>query len=234
MKIKTEILNHKNIKFIHREGTSDKKTFDEVIVRNVYEKKIFKILKNEHWIDLGGNVGAFALNAISKGATVDIYEPDPLNCKMIEKNLKLNNYNGNIINKAVVSGSQKKMTMYVGNNMQTWRNSLYKNWGNQKFTVECINFQKVIKEDSNVKMDIEGAEMSILEAMEKFPKKMVFEWSFDIDGRIKRYKNVIDKMKKNYPILKYSNQFYNMVDYKLPNYIFPQCDNIYCIKDDKN
>lgn len=234
MKAKTEIFQHKRIKFIHRNGTSDKKTFDEVIVRNVYEKKIFKINKGEHWIDLGGNVGAFALNAISKGATVDIYEPDPLNCKMIEKNLKINNFNANIFNKAVVAGEQKKMTMYVGNNMQTWRNSLYKNWGNQKFTVDCINFEQVIKSDSIVKMDIEGAEMAILEAMKIYPKKMVFEWSFDIDGRIKRYKDVIDKMKKNYSKLKYSKQFYNMVDYKLPNYIFPQCDNIYCIKDEKN
>ena len=32
---------HKNIKFLVREGTSDEKTFEEVIVRNVYEKKDF-------------------------------------------------------------------------------------------------------------------------------------------------------------------------------------------------
>ena len=40
-------------------------------------------------MDCGGNVGAFALLCLSKGAKVDIYEPDPFCCKMIEKNLKL-------------------------------------------------------------------------------------------------------------------------------------------------
>ena len=136
MKIKK--LEHKGLILNARVGTSDEKTFDEVIVRNVYEKRYFKIQHGEHWIDLGGNVGAFALNAISKGATVDIYEPDPFNCKMIEKNLRANNFDANIFQKAVVGNDLKKMTMYVGNNMQVWRNSLYKNWGNQKLDRKSV------------------------------------------------------------------------------------------------
>lgn len=106
MKIKK--LEHKGLILNARVGTSDEKTFDEVIVRNVYEKRYFKIKPGEHWIDLGGNVGAFALNAISKGAVVDIYEPDPFNCKMIEKNLKANNFDANIFQKAVVANDLKK------------------------------------------------------------------------------------------------------------------------------
>ena len=227
MKIKR--LDHKGIRFEARSGTSDEKTFEEVIVRNVYEKKYFKIKAGEHWIDLGGNVGAFTLNAISKGASVDVYEPDPYNCKMIERNLKLNGFEANIIQKAIVSTEQKKMTMYVGNNMQTWRNSLYKNWGNQKFTVDCIHFSEVFTNpDHCVKMDIEGAEMPILESMDLMPKKMVFEWSFDIDSSLSRYRKVIDKFKPLYNNLKHSNQFYNIADESFPNYIFPKCDNIYC------
>lgn len=227
MKIKT--LEHKGILFDAREGTSDEKTFDEVIVRNVYEKRYFKIKEGEHWIDLGGNVGAFTLNAISKGSTVDVYEPDPYNCKMIERNLKLNNFDANIIQKAIVSNSKKRMTMYVGNNMQVWRNSLYKNWGNQKFTIDCINYEEVFKDINDcVKMDIEGAEMPILESMKTMPKKMVFEWSLDIDSSLSRYRNIVDKMLKEYNNVKYSNQFYNFPDEALPNYVFPKCDNIYC------
>jgi len=130
--VKVKELNHNGIIFLAREGFSDEKTFNEVVVRNTYEKSYFKIQKGEHWIDLGGNVGAFSLNALSKGATVDVYEPDPFNCKMIERNLKVNNFDANIIQKAVVSTNQKRMTMYVGNNMQVWRNSLYKNWGFQE------------------------------------------------------------------------------------------------------
>ena len=221
--------NHKKIQFLCREGTSDLKTFEEVIVRNVYERKYFKIKEGEHWFDLGGNVGAFAIQAISKGATVDIYEPDPYNCKMIERNLKLNNMNANIYQKAVVAGKSKKMKMYVGNDLQVWRNSLYKNWGNEKFNVDCIHFSDVLNDSKNcVKMDIEGAEMDILESMDSFPNKMVFEWSLDIDRSLKRYRKMIDKFKPQYKNFMYKEQFYEMADEFFPRYIFPACDNIYC------
>lgn len=226
--MKLEKHEHKGINFYARQRTSDKKTFDEVIVNNVYETKHFKILPKEHWIDLGGNVGAFTLQAISKGATVDVYEPDPFNCKMIEKNLKANNFNANIHQKAVVSTKEKFMTMYVGNDMQTWRNSLYKNWGNQKFKVPCVHFDDVIKDDSNLKMDIEGAEMSILEQMQNYPKKMVAEWSLDIDGNLNRYRRIVDKLKPVYTKFKYKQQFYDFPDDIIPNSIFPKADNFIC------
>jgi len=223
-----EILEHKGTRFLARQGFSDQKTFQEVIVRNVYERKEFKILPGEHWLDLGGNVGAFTIHAISKGAFVDVYEPDPFSCKMIERQLRLNHMEANIHQKAVVAGKQKRMTMYVGNNNQVWRNSLYKNWGNKKFTVDCIHFSKVIKPGFNCKMDIEGAEMDIAEAMQVFPNKLVLEWSLDIDGSLNRYRRAIDRMKLNYDQVKHSKSFYELPDDLVPSYIFPKADMIYC------
>ena len=217
---------HKGIKFLVREGTSDEKTFNEVIVNNTYQKKDFKIKKGEHWIDLGGNVGAFAVLALSKGATVDIYEPDPFSCKMIEKNLKVNDYDANIFQKAVVANDKKKMTMYVGNNMNVWRNSLYKNWGNEKFTIDCVHYENVIKKDSIVKMDIEGAEMAILESMKEFPKKMVYEWSFDIDPSLTRYRQILKKMKKRYKSIRGTEFNLDFVEWQKS--WFPPCANVYC------
>ena len=217
---------HKGIKFLVREGTSDEKTFNEVIVNNTYQKKDFKIKKGEHWIDLGGNVGAFAVLALSKGATVDIYEPDPFSCKMIEKNLKVNDYDANIYQKAVVANDKKKMTMYVGNNMNVWRNSLYKNWGNEKFTIDCVHYENVITKDSIVKMDIEGAEMAILESMKEFPKKMVYEWSFDIDPSLTRYRQILKKMKKRYKSIRGTEFNLDFVEWQKS--WFPPCANVYC------
>ena len=217
---------HKGIKFLVREGTSDEKTFNEVIVNNTYQKKDFKIKKGEHWIDLGGNVGSFAVLALSKGATVDIYEPDPFSCKMIEKNLKVNDYDANIYQKAVVANHKKKMTMYVGNNMNVWRNSLYKNWGNEKFTIDCVHYENVITKDSIVKMDIEGAEMAILESMQEFPKKMVYEWSFDIDPSLTRYRQILKKMKKRYKSIRGTEFNLDFVEWQKS--WFPPCANVYC------
>jgi FkbM family methyltransferase len=223
-------LEHNGIIFFARKGTSDEKTFEEVIVRNVYEKRYFKIQENEHWIDLGGNVGAFALLALSKGATVEIYEPDPFNCKMIEKNLKANNFEAEIHQKAVVSNDLKKMKMFVGNNNQVWRNSLYKDWGNQSFNVECIHFSEVFTDSQHCcKMDIEGAEMTILESMDIFPKKMVFEWSFDIDESLNRYRNLVKMLNNNYKTVKAPSYSSDFVTWQKS--WFPACANFFCYEE---
>ena len=234
---------HDNLKFYCREDTSDIKAFDEVVVNNSYEKvkfwkkhqkdkPIFKIFNIDHWIDLGGNCGAFTCLALSRGATVDCYEPDPFNVRMIEENIKLNKFKDGykIYQKAVVASDEKKLTMYVGNNNQVWRNSLYKDWGNQKFTVDCIHFSEAIKDTDCVKMDIEGAEMSILEGMKVYPRKLVFEWSFDIDKSLSRYRKVIDRLQEVYDHVYFSNTYNHPSDVWLDSW-FPPCEMVWCFND---
>ncbi len=223
-------LKYKDIEFLSRQGYSDEKAFNEVIKGNTYESNELKIEKGDHWIDLGGNVGAFTILAISKGATVDVYEPDPYNCRMIEKNLKINNMQANIMQKAVVANNMKKMTMYVGRNKQTWRNSLYKNWGSSKFTIDCVHFSEVLNNKNLCcKMDIEGSEIEILEQMKIYPKKMCFEWSFDIDPCLIRYRKLVSKMEQNYNKV-HANKFKTgCVKYTTwqKNW-FPRCATVKC------
>jgi FkbM family methyltransferase len=188
------------IKFYYRENTSDLKTFEEVLRRNVYRKKGMTIKNGEKWIDCGGNVGAFTLLACSLGAKVTVYEPDPNNCKMIEKNLKLNNFEAEIVCAGLVHNETKKANLYVGNNGNVWRNSMFKNWNGKGLKVDCVNFDEVTENGVCIKMDIEGAEMPILENTNRKFKKLVFEWSFDIDPSLPRFWNIIDKLNKDYSV----------------------------------
>jgi len=218
----------KGIDFYYRDDYSDLKTFEEVIGRDTYQRKEFKINKNDYWMDCGGNVGAFALLCLSKGAKVDVYEPDPYNCRLIEKNLKLNNFNCNIYQKALVHNDQNSCVLFIGNNNQVWRNSIVKKWNNKGIKVDCVNFGDVQKKYDCCKMDIEGAEMPILENIETKFKKLVYEWSFDIDQNIDRLRDVIELQKKQYSniygltksITNTDNQFW------LKSW-FPMCINIY-------
>lgn len=218
----------KGIKFYYRENTSDLKTFEEVIGRDVYQKKGMKILSDEHWIDCGGNVGAFTLLAASLGAKVTVYEPDPNNCKMIEKNLFLNNLDAEIVCAGLVHNDMKKANLYVGNNGNVWRNSLFKNWNGKGIKVDCVNFDEVVPDGVCVKMDIEGAEMPILETTQRKFKKIVFEWSFDIDKNLNRFRKVIDKMNEIYDIKIMDKRFYEMpFDIMPKNFVVP-CTNVFC------
>ena len=214
------------LKFYYRPNTSDIKTIMEVVERNVYQKKYFQIEAGEHWIDLGGNIGAFTLLATSKGATVDVYDADNEHCELIKMNLELNGLNANVINKAVVHDSTKEIYLNIQKNGNTWRNSIVKNWNGGKKKVDCINIESILNKDVCCKMDIEGAEMLILENLNSIPKKMVYEWSFDIDDNIDRYRSVLKKMIDNYENVKHNSI---KQEHKIwQKGWFPPCRNVYC------
>jgi FkbM family methyltransferase len=218
------------IKFYYRENTSDLKTFEEVIERDVYRKKGMTIKSGEKWVDCGGNVGAFTLLACSLGAKVTVYEPDPNNCKMIERNLKLNNFEAEIVCAGLVHNETKKANLYVGNNGNVWRNSMFKNWNGKGLKVDCVNFDENIHDGVCVKMDIEGAEMPILENTIRKFKKLVFEWSFDIDPSLPRFWNIIEKLQTNYEIASIGNTAkFESRDYDVwQKSWFPACTNVFC------
>ncbi len=228
MKVLKDEIN--GIKFYHREGMSDLKTFKEVIGDKTYLKKGMTIQKGEKWMDCGGNVGAFTLLACSLGAEVTVYEPDKFNCEMIKKNLKLNGFKAEVKQYALVHNDVKNLILFIGNNGNVWRNSIVKKWNNKGIKVPCINFDEEAKKFDCCKMDIEGAEMLILENTKKVFKKLVYEWSFDIDDSLPRFWNIIEKQKNQYLDLK---DVGNTAKFKSRDYDtwqkswFPACTNVF-------
>lgn len=228
MKILKDEIN--GIKFLHRDGMSDLKTFQEVIGGQVYLKKGMTIKSGETWMDCGGNVGAFTLLACSKGAKVTVYEPDPYNCQMIQKNLDLNGFEATIKQSALVHNDTKEIILFIGNNGNVWRNSIVKKWNNKGIKVSCLNFEDESKNFDCCKMDIEGAEMLILENTKKVFDKLVYEWSFDIDASLVRFWNIIEKQQKQYKDLK---DVGNTGKFKSRDYDtwqkswFPACTNVF-------
>ena len=149
---------------------------------------------------------------------------------MIEKNLKLNGFNANIKNVALVHNETKKANLYIGNNGNVWRNSMFKNWNGKGLKVDCVNFDEELKNIDCAKIDIEGAEMLILEHTNLLFKKMVFEWSFDIDNSLKRFWNIIEKLENKYNIADIGNTAkFKSRDYDVwQNSWFPACTNVFC------
>ena len=154
-----------SIRFYHRPGFSDLKTFEEVIGRKTYLKRGLKIGVGERWMDCGGNVGAFALLACKLGAKVTVYEPDPYNVDMIKRNLRLNKFEAVVKQAALVHDQRKTVTLFIGNNSQVWRNSIVRKWNDKGIKVPCLNFDEEAKNFDACKMDIEGAEYAVTRHM---------------------------------------------------------------------
>lgn len=221
-----------SIQFFHREGFSDLKAFEEVIGRKAYNAYGLKIIPGERWMDCGGNVGAFALLAAHSGAKVTVYEPDPYNCDMIRRNLKLNNLTATIKQAALVHDDTKSTTLYIGNNNQVWRNSIITKWSDKGIKVPCLNFDDEAQNFDCCKMDIEGAEMPILENSKTIFKKLIYEWSFDVDPSLPRFRAVLDKHHLIYNVkgMRKAFDYEKRVERSWKKSWFPLCTTMHCFK----
>ena len=78
-------------------------------------------------------------------------------------------------------------------------------------------------------MDIEGAEMPILENTNKVFKKLVYEWSFDIDPSLSRFRKAVDNQKKVYNKIEIQDKrFYDLPDDVMPKRFVVPCTNVFC------
>lgn len=223
------LLEARGVKLLVREGTSDEKTFKEVIVRKSYERRDFRINKDERWLDLGGNVGAFTCLAASLGASVRTFEPDRANVLQIQKNLELNRLTAEVIQKAVVHDERKNELLNLWPGGQSWRNSIVRNKkGAQSTIVECVSFCESIKGIEAVKMDIEGSEILILESWpEKINlKKMVFEYSFDADSSCERFISILENLKRSFSTIIYPKQVHKVKEWNF----FPPAIMVFCTR----
>jgi len=224
----------KGHKFIIREGTSDLKTIHEVIVRNAYQKRGFKIIAGERWLDFGACIGAFTVLAKSCGAEVIAFEPDPLSFALLQENVARNGYRCELRNEAVTATKESTATLYInGQNKNYWRNSLLKKWrGDEAVQVKVVNYKKFLSPGICIKMDIEGSEFAILDRLSTQAKikKLVFEWSFDINDDVKYFLSIIDKLRGMFAVVNFPDTKKLRQADRWPKSWFPPCLTVYCEK----
>ena len=81
-------------------------------------------------------------------------------------------------------------------------------------------------------MDIEGAEIDLLEYLTAADyrkagvKKLVYEYSFDIDPSIPRFMKIINQLKKYFTTVHFTKVNPNEAEYRH----FPAATMVYCMK----
>lgn len=223
-----------------REDTTDIKVIKEVLSANVYEKpKLdFYVQPGDRWLDLGGNIGTFALLVLSRGASVVTCEPEKDNIAILEKNL-LHNFADvagkmwQIVPSAVTPKRGTSIDLYLcKGDYNKYRHTIYHKRGRESVKVKNMSIYTLLKKDkfNAIKIDIEGAEIDILEALKpsdyKGIEKMVFEYSFDIDPSIPRFLAIIKKLRKVFNVVHYTKVKENELEYKH----FPAMTMVYCLK----
>ena len=160
-----------------------------------YEKSESKIMEEEIKVgnivvDVGANIGLHTLNMariVGNTGQVFAFEPDPSNFKILEKNVKVNNYQNIILEQKAVGDKHGRTTLYQSDNPGMHRIFPQTKQAKGQVQVELTSLDKYFI-DSNladkinfIKIDVEGLEFSVLKGMKNILKnnkkiKMIFEF----------------------------------------------------------
>ena len=140
-------------------------------------------------VDVGANIGLHTLNMariVGNTGRVFAFEPDPSNFEILEKNVKINNYQNIILEQKAVGDKHGRTTLYQSDNPGNHRLFPLTKQAKGQIQVELTSLDKYFI-DSNlankinfIKIDVEGFEFSVLKGMKNILKnnkkiKILFE-----------------------------------------------------------
>lgn len=211
MKLESKIIAGQRVWFRHNDGkpSSDERALTEVIQQHCYRRVRlgFDVEPGEHWLDLGANIGSFAVYCKLRGAVATCFEPEPTAFEILNKNAK----GFQLYHKAVTAARTVSIPFYVpGNNWDHYRGTIYQVRG-YKFT-QVPNFWagdlKKLKKFDGIKMDIEGSEGVILDQWLLPPvEKLVMEYHTSRDSSGVNLARRLKILRKHYKHLHYPKMF---------------------------
>lgn len=154
-----------------RPKSIDKWILAENMILDVYRLRKIKNKKFDLILDIGANIGAFAISAAREFPSCKIiaFEPDKENFAMLTTNIRLNKLTGKVkpLNSAVSVSRKKKIVLYKGTDFAA-NSTFKKSKGSTEVpNTEFSTLKKNITQNTLLKMDIEGGEIEI------FTKKYV-------------------------------------------------------------
>ena len=141
-------------------------------------------------VDVGANIGLHTLNMariVGNTGRVFAFEPDPSNFEILEKNVKINNYQNIILEQKAVGDKNGRTTLYQSDHPGMHRIFPQTKQAKGQVQVALTSLDKYFI-DSNladkinfIKIDVEGLEFSVLKGMKNILKnnkkiKILFEF----------------------------------------------------------
>jgi FkbM family methyltransferase len=140
---------------------------DEILVRQEYHVPLDR--EAPRIIDCGSNfgLGVYYFCRIFKSPSIVAVEPDPRVRALLEENVRTNKYSGVDVLPAAVSADPAQASFFLSDTDSLASTLLPERRGSEsrKITVETVNLADLIGDGADlVKLDIEGAEATVLEA----------------------------------------------------------------------
>lgn len=148
-----------------RGGSDDRHIVFEVLVQGIYP---VKIASGDVVVDVGAQIGCFAIWAAHQGAHVFAFEPFPENFKVLKANVAMNGLkNVEALPYAVAATSGTRRMLLPTDPSHSGRYSLYRGTADQAVDVASISLDDFLREHELdhvdlVKLDCQGSEYEIV------------------------------------------------------------------------
>ncbi len=130
-------------------------------------------------IDVGANIGYFSLLAstlVGADGRVHAFEPDPVNCGLLRKNVRMNRASNIKVIEAALSNSDAPVPLFLNSDNKgdhrIWETS---GESRKKITVNATTLDRYLRETKTVptfiKIDVQGAEGQVLDGMKEILSK---------------------------------------------------------------
>jgi FkbM family methyltransferase len=132
-------------------------------------KKHIEYADDQVWLDAGGNIGGWSCIYGPLVKQVYSVEPEPYNVAMLRANLELNHItNVDVIEAALAADpDEKPITFYVSTGSNMGSHTVIPKRGRRPLTVGTYDVGRLKRLGiTHVKMDVEGAEVDLLPAMD--------------------------------------------------------------------
>jgi hypothetical protein len=199
----------------YRPGTSDERVLTEVVDKHCYRRKRidFDVEPGEHWLDLGANIGAFAVYCRTRGATASGYEPDAMNFFILGKNV-----NGFEYKRAAVTSSQDAWLPFWKGRLDNdhYRGTVVPSKNLPKHPEgqipnHCGTWLKYRVADG-CKMDVEGSEGGLIDnGMIPNVKKLCIEYHLSRDPSIANLARRLDILRGRFKHVHYPPEFDRLI-----------------------
>ena len=179
--------------------------FREIFIQRQYDTELNKA---PFIIDCGANIGVSLLFFKKKFPDAKIYcfEPDPLSYALLLENKKANNLNVSVFNKAV-SGTPGEWAFFYSIREPSPKASLFHNKSClNETTVQCVKLSSYIHGIVDLlKMDIEGAELEVLQDLQRAGKlwhikQIIFEHHAIKGNSLAKALTILERNKFEYTV----------------------------------
>lgn len=200
---------------IKNDPSSDEQALEEVLVRRAYRRTRsgFDVEQGERWLDLGANIGAFALYCRLRGAQAVCYEPEPGCFGLLQKNAK----GFKLINAAVTAHSAEFISFSKSSNPQNnYRNTECVVRGYVPIPPVRNVYGGVLtgQKFDGVKMDIEGSEGPLIDDwLLPHCSKLVMEYHTSRDPEGAHLVNRLAILKQHFEHIHYPTMFKKLERY---------------------